>query len=202
MPQMARKPFIGSTMVQLWVFRQEPRKSRFRRPDRAAPPRGRSFLIFWAYPMKAVPLFLGASCDSFRRSLPAHPLPPLRRRPLPKLAFSSSPMRPTAMASTSASPRATNAVPTRPVPIANHAILRRPRPIAALILMRSPGRCRNQALIARAAAAMNMSPSPASAERRNSRAFGATPVPRKRRDAAERSGYWRRLQLAGCGRTP
>src|SRR5271156_4795210 len=101
--------------------------------------------------MKAVPLFLGASCDSFRRSLPAHPLPP-RRLPPPKPAFSSSPIRPTAMASTSASPRATDAVPTRPVPIANHAILRRPRPIAASILMRLPGRCRKQALLEAAAA--------------------------------------------------
>jgi hypothetical protein len=119
-------------------------------------------------------LIPGDSCDRFRRYLPVH-LPvrssSWRRRPQPKRACSSSPTMPTATASTSAWPRAKSAAHWPPAPIANHVILHSPPPFVASIPRKSRVQCRKTAQIARAAAATNMSRSPANGKTRLSTGF-------------------------------
>ena len=100
------------------------------------------------------------------------------------------------MASTSASPRATNAAPMPPAPIASHANLPRPPPIAASIPTKSPGSVPKTATADAAGSRLrrirrHYLPALNSVCRRN-RGRLATPAPRKRRDAAPRSGYWKR----------
>ena len=106
----------------------------------------------------------GASCDMFRRYRLVHSssLPRLRQ---PKAASSSSPTRPTAMASTNALPKATSAAPPPRALTANHAILHWPRPTGASTPMKSPARFPRRLRDATMAGAANMLPLPASADR-------------------------------------
>jgi hypothetical protein len=153
--------------------------------------------------MGAALSFSGDSCDRSRRYLPVHSFF-VRHRRRPRRASSSSPIMPTAMASTSAWPRARSAARPQPAPIADHVILRRPQPFVASTPMKSRVRCRKRVQIARAAAATNMSPSPASGNGKVLHTVldkvPATPAPRKRRDAAARSGYVEPPQPRGPGR--
>jgi hypothetical protein len=144
-----------------------------------------------AYPARAIPSFIGAACDPFQRSWPVYPSSRdqrLGQRLGPTVVFSSSPTRPTAMASTSAWPRARNAAPTPPIPIASRGISPRLPPTAASTRMKSPARFPRPARAAAMPVAMNTSPLPASA-RLAIPANPATQAPRKRRDAAPRSRY-------------
>ena len=136
--------------------------------------------------------FIGAPCDFSGRFWPVDSSS-LHQQRRPRRACSSSPTTPTPMASTSVWPRARSAVRMRPAPIANHAILHRPLLSVASIPTKLPVRCRETALIARMAGATNTSPSPAS----DNGKVPATSAPRKRRDAAARSSYWRRPRLIG-----
>ena len=96
------------------------------------------------------------------------------------------------MASTSASPRARNAAPMPPGPIASHGISPRPRPTGVSIPTKSPARfprpaaelqpCRLQRIRRHYLPALRR-------RRSGIEASSATPAPRKRRDAAPRSGY-------------
>jgi hypothetical protein len=107
-------------------------------------------------------------CDFPQHCLPLHFWPAgssSAPRLLPPIAASSSsPTRPTATASTSASPGARNAVPMLPAPTANHGNLLPPPPIAVSIPTKLPARCRAAARNAQAAGAANTSPLPASAK--------------------------------------
>jgi hypothetical protein len=142
-----------------------------------------------AYPVRAIPSFIGAACDPFQRSWPVYPSSRGQRLG-PTVVFSSLPTRRTAMASTSALPGARNAAPMPPIPIASRGISPRPPPTAASTRMRSPARFPRPATAAAMPAAMNTSPLPASARLAvPAAACPATQAPRKRRDAAPRSRY-------------
>src|SRR3982074_566269 len=122
-------------------------------------------------------------CDFPKHSLPAHSCSP--HRPLtPTAASLLSPIRPTVMASTSASPTVKSAAPTPPVPTASHANLPKPPPIAGSIPTRLPARFPRAARRkAPAAAAANTSPLPASAESPKARkSRGALPHRRRGND--------------------
>src|SRR5262245_42701133 len=96
------------------------------------------------------------------------------------------------MASTSASPEARSVAPMLPAPTASHANLLRPPPIAGSSPKKSPTGFRETAAgYVPAPVAANMSPLPASADPPllNAGGLTATSAPRKRRDAAPRSGY-------------
>ncbi len=140
-----------------------------------------------AYPVRAIPSFIGAACDPFQRSWPVYPYSRGQRLG-PTVGFSSSPTRRTAMASTSAWPGARNAAPMPPSPIASRGISPRLPPTGASTRMKSPVRFPRPARTAAMPVAMNTSPLPASA-RLAIPANPATQAPRKRRDAAPRSGY-------------
>jgi hypothetical protein len=162
MPQMARKPFMGTTMGQPGGCRQDHPEaiSAMNSPRRA-----------WLIIIKVLSLSnggtlssTGAVCDPDQRFWPARSSSPRRRR-RPRAGFSSSPTRRTGMASTSASPRAKNAVPMRRCPIAGRGILRRPHPTGASTRTKSRDRYpRPPAVAATTPVAINTSPSPANAE--------------------------------------
>ena len=133
--------------------------------------------------------FSGVPCDHLRRLSSSSPSSRRRLHP-PKAAFSSSPTRPTATESTSASPRATAAVRRPHAPIANHGILRRPPPTAVSIPTRLPARFPRSPAAVRTAIATNTSRLPASADVNDERCGrSATRAPRKRRAVAETGGY-------------
>ena len=100
-----------------------------------------------------------------------------------------------------------NAAPTPPAPTASRGISPRRCRTGASIPMKSPGPFpRPPAATATMPAATNTSPSPASADavlpRQGVGLTSATPAPRKRRDAAPRSGYVgpRRPRFSACHR--
>ena len=133
----------------------------------------------------------GAACDPYPRFWPVLSSCSLRLH-RPTAAFSSSPTRLTAMASTSVSPKATNAAPMQPDSIANRGISPGRPPIGASIRRKSPARFpRARTAITREAP--NTSPLPANAEPALGERILATPAPRKRRDAAPRRGYGKRV---------
>ena len=190
---------MGNTMGHPGGRRQGLAKARFGHetaPDRPW------LIILNALGLKndGVPSFIGAACDPFPRFWPACSSSP-RRRHRPTAGFSSLKTRPTAMASISASPRARNVVRMPRCRIADRGISRRPRPIAASIRTKSQGRFPNPPAAATIPVAANMSRLPVSAEPpprypANVACGGyrpATPAPRKRRDAAPRSGYVSRV---------
>ena len=134
----------------------------------------------------------GAACDPHQRFWPARSSLQRRRR-LPRAAYSSSPTMRTAMASTSVWLRAKNAARMPLAPIVSRGISPRLRPTGVSTPTKSRDRYpRLPGTTATMPVAINTLPLPANAETVcavNSRVFPATPAPRKRRDAAQRSGY-------------
>jgi len=204
MPQMARKPFIPTTMGQLRGLRQGPRKKPVWATKRAARPR-LIILNILGLLMRAILSVPGAACDRYPQFWP---VPWWRSDRLHRLtaAFSFSPTKRTAMGSTSASPPARMRRPCRALllPVA------RVRP-CHILSARRPGRnhwlgseggfklpsWRVQRIRRHYLSTLKRPP-------RQDRP--ATPTPRKRRDAAPRSGYGSRLvpvcDIRGMSRHP
>ena len=190
---MARKPCMADTMGQPGARRQEPAEAGSGR-ESAPPAVVNLYLRLWVYRMRAVLSLIGAACDPSPRYWPVcSSSPRLLRRPT--AAFSSLKTRRTVTVSISASPRAKAAVPMPPCPIASRGVSPRPRPIGGSTPTKLPARFPNRVGVAATVGATNTSPLPANAKSRQSRQKStaalrrlATPAPRKRRDAAPRSG--------------
>jgi hypothetical protein len=151
--------------------------------------------MFWAYRMGVTLSLTGAVCDPHQRFWPVRSFSQRQRRP-PRAASSLSPTRRTAMASTNAWPRAKNAAHMLRAPIASRGSSPRPRLTGVSTRTKSRGRFPSPPVSpATMPVAINTSPLPANAEtvcRGKIKGFPATPAPRKRRDAAQRSGYVKR----------
>jgi hypothetical protein len=199
MPQMARRPFIPVP----WNSRRDAVKA-------ITGPIGPILAMIGLYlpwlmiikllglPDEVIPSPLaGEPCDLSLHYWPAcrwQQVQPSFHPPWLTAVSSSSPTSPMAMESTSALPGVSDAAPTPHAPIVSRGISSRPRPIGGSIRTKSQDRFRHRvAQHARMPSAPNMSQSPASAEspqqdRPSNHLGAATTAPRKRRDAAPRSG--------------
>jgi hypothetical protein len=178
-------------MGQLRGLRQGPQQSLSGAAKLPRPPR-LIILNFLSLSVRTILSFPGAACDGYPQFWPVSSWRSDRLH-RPTAAFSLSPTKRTVMGSTSASPPARNAAPTPRVPIASRTISPRLLLIGASIRTKSLARFRNWVRTAIMAGATNTSPLPANVEATAAAGSPATPTPRKRRDAAPRSGYGSRL---------